>query len=191
MSYNAENKVGQKGLDEGTIGVQEEQILSLIFQYRIKYISYIRSIICDYHLSEDVYQSVSLEAIRSADKFQNIKHLQQWLWVACRTRALNVLREQNKPVRVFDNEMLDIMQPFWEARSPYEQHEIFSYLEKCLGRLSAYAREIIHFRYRENLTGQKLADALGRKCESVYVALSRVHRALAECIQRQSEVHKR
>lgn len=191
MSDNAENKAKQKGQEGFPAVVQEEQILSLIFQNRIKYISYIRSIICDYHLSEDVYQGVSLEAIRSVDKFQSMQHLQQWLWVACRTRALNVLREQNKPVRVFDNEMLDIMQAHWENRNAYEQHEVFSHLEKCVGRLSSYAREIIQFRYHENLTGQKLADALGRKCDSVYVALSRVHRTLAECIHRQMMADKK
>jgi RNA polymerase sigma-70 factor, ECF subfamily len=172
------------------MAIQEDQILTVILQNRIKYISYIRSIICDYHLSEDVYQIVSLEAIRTADKFQNLNHLQQWLWVACRTRAVNALRDQGKPVRMFDNELLDMMQSHWESKGVYEQHDVFAYLEKCLSKLSSYAREIIHLRYRENLTGQKLADALGRKCESVYVALSRVHRSLAECIQRQNSMDR-
>jgi RNA polymerase sigma factor (sigma-70 family) len=167
------------------MAVAEDQILAVIFQNRVKYISYIRSVVCDYHLSEDVFQSVSMDAIRSAAKFQDQPHLLRWLWTACRNRALNELRGQNKLVKIFDNEMLDLMQMHWEAKGTCEQHETLSRLEKCISKLSSYGKELLYFRYRENMTGQRLADALGRKCDSVYVALSRMHRMLADCIRRQ------
>ena len=173
------------------MAIAQDQILATIFQNRVKYISYIRSIVCDYHLSEDVFQSVSMDAIRSAAKFEDQSHLLRWLWTACRNRALNELRSQNKSVKIFDNELLDLMQTHWEAKRACEPHVLFSRLEKCVSKLSSYGKELVYFRYRENLTGQRLADALGRKCDSVYVALSRMHRMLAECIRRQGAMDGR
>jgi RNA polymerase sigma factor (sigma-70 family) len=126
-----------------------------------------------------------MEAIRSASKFQDLRHLLRWLWTACRSRALNVLRDQNRAVKIFDDKLLDVMQAHWETQGPGHQDEIFSRLEKCISKLSSYGKELVYFRYRENLTGQKLAETLGRKCSSVYVALSRIHRMLANCIRQQ------
>jgi RNA polymerase sigma-70 factor, ECF subfamily len=173
------------------MALPEDQILAVTFQNRVKYISYIRSIVCDYHLSEDVFQSVSMDAIRSAAKFQDLSHLVRWLWTACRNRALNELRDQNKTIKVFDNELLDLMQRHWEVEGTCEPREIISRLEKCISKLSSYGKELVYFRYRKNLTGQRLADALGRKCDSVYVALSRMHRMLAECVRQQDVISEK
>jgi DNA-directed RNA polymerase specialized sigma24 family protein len=89
------------------------------------------------------------------------------------------------------NEMLDLMQAHWEAKGTCDPREMFSRLEKCISKLSSYGKELVYFRYRENLTGQKLADALGRKYSSIYVALSRIHRMLADCIRQQSIIDEK
>jgi RNA polymerase sigma-70 factor, ECF subfamily len=61
----------------------------------------------------------------------------------------------------------------------------------CLSRLAPADRELIRLRYAPTETGKGLAQKLGRPANSVYQSLSRVRRALLECVKRRlaAEAH--
>lgn len=50
-------------------------------------------------------------------------------------------------------------------------------------QLTPNARELIDLRYARDIKGRALAEKLGRKPNAVFVALSRIHRTLSDCIQ--------
>ncbi len=54
----------------------------------------------------------------------------------------------------------------------------------CLSRLAPADRELIRQRYAPSETGKSLARKLGRPANSVYQSLSRIRRALLECVKR-------
>lgn len=56
-------------------------------------------------------------------------------------------------------------------------------LKACLERLSPYSRRLIELRYAQGISGPQLAEAVGRKLNTIYVALTRTHRTLAECVR--------
>ena len=58
-------------------------------------------------------------------------------------------------------------------------------LRVCLAKLPAASRELLQMRYDDGLSGAEIAGKMQRSVEAVYQALSRVHRGLRECVERQ------
>ncbi|MBN2841618.1 MAG: sigma-70 family RNA polymerase sigma factor [Sedimentisphaerales bacterium] len=143
-----------------------------------------RSIVCDFHVSEDLFQKICLLALQAKDRFNDGEHLLKWLWVVSRNESLKYLRDKKKQPVVFDEKLLDLIQNEWQADTFLESPEIQSILEKCISQLSEPVQKMLEQRYRHNLTGAKLAEALERNTKSVYVAISRAHRALYNCMQK-------
>ncbi len=164
--------------------ITENKILEILLKSRMKLTAYIRTIVGDFHCAEDVFQDVSMKAIRSSEQFKDIKHLERWLWVVCRNDALIKQREQKKLPVFIDKDILDSIHDEFQKTNLYDLNDTEIKLEKCLGKLTGFSRKLIMLRYRKNLTGQKLAKELNRKVESIYVALSRTHKTLRECMKR-------
>jgi RNA polymerase sigma factor (sigma-70 family) len=151
----------------------------------MKLTAYARSIVYDFHDAEDVYQNVSLKAVRSAAIFNDTQHLVKWSWTVCRTESIKKQEEQNKRPMILDEQILEAIQTEFQKSSPIDSPEVYLILKGCLEKLSSFARQLITLRYCENLTGPNLAQALNRKVKSIYVALSRTHQTLHLCMQKQ------
>ena len=161
----------------------ENKIIEVLLKSRMKLTAYIRTIVGDFHCAEDVFQEVSVKAIRSSSQFKDVKHLERWLWVVCRNDALIKHREQKKLPVLIDKDILDTIYEEFQKTNIYDSEDVAIKLERCLGKLTGFSRKLIMLRYRNNLTGQKLAKELNRKVQSVYVALSRTHKTLRECMK--------
>lgn len=152
-------------------------------QLRPNILAYIVSIIGDRHQGEDVLQDVFASAYEKRHTIENEVHLARWLRVAARHLALNAIRDR-KTEPQFDSELLDLMDGHWEQYDFCETNDAIHALHECIGTLSPYAQQLVKLRYRQGLSGQHLAQHLGKKLNTVYVALTRIHRALAECVTR-------
>jgi RNA polymerase sigma-70 factor (ECF subfamily) len=165
--------------------LKEDKIVDILFKNRLKLTAYVRSIVCDFHTAEDICQTVSLEAVQSAAKFNDSEHLVRWLWKVCRNQSIKKLSEQKRQPLILDEQILEAVQGEFEKASFLNSSDTYVMLEKCLDKLSAFARRLIKLRYQKNLTGTDLAGALNLKVGSVYVTLSRIHRKLQDCLKEQ------
>ena len=57
-------------------------------------------------------------------------------------------------------------------------------LADCLGKLHPRDRDLIERRYRVGATPKSVGQQVGRSVAAVYKALSRIHDALFDCIQK-------
>lgn len=162
--------------------LKEDAIEIVLQKSRLNLIAFIRTILKDYQTSEDAYQEVSLIAIRNGDKFNDEEHLLKWLWKTSRFTALSMARAQKRLPILMDEGIIDLIQDYCQEQDN-SKTERLQFLEVCLAKLSEYGRKVIHLRYEENLKGKKLAQALGLKLGSAYVAVSRVHLALSNCVK--------
>lgn len=165
--------------------LKDDQIVEIILKNRIRIIAFIRSIVCDFHVSEDLYQKLCLKALQSPEKFDNSAHLWKWIWVVSRNESLNHLRQQKSRPVVLDEQILELIQQESEKASFLDDPEIFAILENCISRLSEPVRKLLENRYRYSLSGLKLAEVLNKNVNSVYVSISRAHRFLYDCMSRQ------
>lgn len=155
-------------------------------QHRL--LAYVLAIVADDHLAEDVVQEAFTLAFERFDTFNDENHLYAWLRETSRRKSLEMLRKDRRQPRVFDEKLLDLLEDQWRGVEVAESSAMMDALRHCLEQLSPYSRQIIDARYGRGLTGDHLAEAVGRKFNTVYSALSRTHAALAECIQR--EIHR-
>lgn len=165
------------GLDQGTV-------VRILISERVKLFAYICAIVRDEHMAEDVLQEVSMLMLDKREELRDANALPIWLRRAARLTALTAMRRQTRRPVLMDESLLDRIDPFWDAldREPTDRTEALS---RCVDRLTPTAREVLRLRYVENLSGQQLADRTGRKLDSVYMALSRIHARLADCVRRQ------
>lgn len=164
--------------------LDQEVLLRHLLTERARLLGYIRSIVRDRHIAEDVFQEVSILAVRKIDEIPSRSALPGWLRRAARFEGMNALRKrQREPVSLSDD-VLDLLEPEWaESEKRTGSDELMGALEQCMNQISDYARRLLALRHREDLTGDDLAHAAGRSKNTVYVALSRTHAALAHCIE--------
>jgi RNA polymerase sigma-70 factor (ECF subfamily) len=167
------------------MALQQDIVVELLLKHRGKLLGAIRAMVADEHLAEDIFQEVSIAAVSKCHEIVDIDHFGPWLRSAARFQALMALRNRNRLPRSLSIEVLDILEPYWEQFDKQPDLELADALKICLERLGPYARTLIETRYREGKRGNNLAVALKRSMNTVYVALSRVHSTLRECLKRE------
>ncbi len=166
------------------MALNEEQIVETVLQQRLKLISFIRSIVCDFHVAEDMFQKVCLLALQSKDKFRDSSYLIKWVWVVSRNESLKYLREKKKQHIMLDGQILELIQTESEKSSFLDDPDTRIILENCIAQLSEPVKKLLEKRYKQDLTGARLAQALNRNVKSIYVAITRAHKALYDCMQK-------
>jgi RNA polymerase sigma-70 factor (ECF subfamily) len=165
-----------------------EEIIREFQRDRVRLIAYIRAIVGDPDLTEDIFQEVTVIVLRKTAEYDERYDLQSW----CRGIARNVIkRERSKSRRLAPFEGDQIIDLVDKAFDENKDRELVdsrcSILNQCMKRLSPSNREMIGLRYVSGLSLRQLAEKLGRTELAVQVALSRLRKSLGECVERKGE----
>lgn len=171
-------------MDTLDMGLDQDTVLRLLLSQRAMLMGYILSIVRDAHLAEDVFQNVSLLVVKKSDSLQDEGSFPIWARKAARFEALNTLRKAERGAMLLDDAILDSLEAHWSAKDAAAPASVLA-LQGCLKKLTPRARQLVDLRYGEGLSGHGLAAKLTQPLNSVYVALSRIHRTLGECVRRQ------
>jgi RNA polymerase sigma-70 factor (ECF subfamily) len=166
------------------MAVQQDVVVQLLLKHRGKLLGAIRAMVADEHLAEDIFQEVSIAAISKCGEIADVEHFAAWVRYAARFQALVALRNRNRLPRALSDDVLEMLEHHWQQFDSQTDSEISEALRLCLERLSPYARQLIDTRYMQRKRGAELAKALERSLNTVYVALSRVHNTLRNCVHR-------
>lgn len=160
--------------------------LRLLLANRAMLIGYINAITGDPTLTEDVFQEVSLVVLAKHASVTNSEGFKPWVRTIARFQSLKaVSRSRSSPVMLV-GEAIERLDRAWEdldRGSP--QREPLAALTRCLARLTPRARQLVNLRYHQNLSGERIADMLQRPLNTIYVAMSRIHRTLGACIRQE------
>ena len=165
--------------------IEGKKLVRVLISHRVVLMAYIRSIVQDDYLAEDVFQDVCVLAYQKQKKIKDETHLLGWLRITARYESLKAIRKRSTARVQFDSDLLDLLDSHWAHFEKQPNSEIIPALRHCLDKLTDNARRMIQLRYVECISGKALADALDRKLNTVYVALTRIHRTLADCIGHQ------
>lgn len=164
--------------------IEEAVIVKIILQQRLRLLAYARTIVRDSHKAEDVLQEVTMLALKKKNELKEVAALPSWLRRTTRFQALAAIRDQSREnTDTLSPEVLDTLDAFWEKGESQNNRRI-ELLEDCISQLTANSQEIIALRYMKGLRGKDVAERLGRKVRTVYMALSRIHSTLRECVDR-------
>lgn len=160
-----------------------EDITAVLLRERLALTAFIATVTRDFHLAEDIFQDVCVKAVGKRDAFESPQHLLNWARVAGKHRAIDVLRTRDGKFIGLSEEMLAALEPVWPEGNEAQGSPAIDALRRCVDRLTPNNREIVRLRYFEGRPGAQVAEAMGRKLETVYQALARIHKSLADCVR--------
>ena len=114
-----------------------------------------------------------------------------WLRRAARYKALEALREKSRAPSPFSDEVLDKLERHWEPYDEFAESTVAEMLRVCFRDLTDKQRRLLALRYATGLSSSQIAERLDMKVETVYRAITRAHRSLADCVQDKVAARKR
>lgn len=159
-----------------------ELFLRHVLGERQKLIAYIRSIVRQRDLAEDIFQDVCVLALQKQNEIVDASHLAGWLRVSARQLAMNAIRKHSRRDVLLGEKVNELMEAHWNQFDKINGSAMGEALDLCLGRISKSERDILNARYREGLKSNEVARRFGRPVGSLYTTLGRIHKKLAQCI---------
>lgn len=165
------------------MSTDHDQAIKALMAERAPLLGYIRAIVGDPHLAEDIFQDVVLVVVKKGAPADDAARFPAWIRTVARYEALGALRKRHQQVP-FDDALLDAFDAQWAACEEAEPHRpAVEALRACLERLSPTSRKLVAAKYERSQSGEQIAAEVGRPVNTVYVALTRIHKALADCVR--------
>ncbi len=164
--------------------MNEEELVSILLVERQRLIAYLISMLRKLDQAEDVYQEVCLLALKKRETIADQQHLRYWLRTAARLQALNFLKKMQNRQLSLNDEILDLLEPHWAAHDAEDDSAVMLALKHCMDLLPKAAGALIRQHYVQGISYTALAESLRRPVNSLYVTFSRIHAALADCVNK-------
>ncbi len=97
------------------------EVVRRLLRQRVGLLSYIRSILVDEHLAEDVFQEVCVVAMQKHEELNNWDHFDAWVRKVARYESLSALRRSRKLSQLLDEALLDLLDDHWQR---YKQDQV-------------------------------------------------------------------
>jgi len=149
--------------------------------------AYVRSMILNYHDSEDVIQTV---AVIFAEKFADLdpsRDLVPWVLRIARYEVVNYFRAQGREQKILDEQVMLRLEHAYRGIHG-ESEDIKKALHTCIELLNDRPRHVLKLRYFREMEIQAISQRLGLSSNAVYITLCRVREALANCVQKKTDV---
>ncbi len=137
----------------------------------------------DVHLTEDVFQELMIKALDHQDIFTNESQLLSWCRVTARNAALNLVRDRGRETSVLNVDILELIDVESDA-SPGATAARIEALQDCVAALPEASRDLLEARYYHGQSCHEVAKAVRTNLHTIYQRMSRLHRALRDCVQR-------
>jgi RNA polymerase sigma-70 factor (ECF subfamily) len=162
--------------------MEETALMRIVVAERARVLAFIRSLVRERDLAEDILQDICVLAIQKRAAIQDESHLKKWLRTAARMEAMNLLRSRKRRGTPLDDRFLESLESAWDQDVAEDLASEFSALRDCVAALAPGARELIQKRYIDGVGYPELARALNRSVNGLYVTFCRIHVALADCV---------
>jgi len=139
-------------------------------------------VVRDAHHAEDLFQTMSVKALGPGLEFESETALMAWAHVVIRRDGIALLRKRKREHVGFDQDVLDLMDQHWREQPAGQDRKETDALRECLDTLPPKSRLLIEMRYFKDQTCAEVARSLGCAIDAVYQRLSRLQRALRDCV---------
>jgi len=163
--------------------LEPDTIVQVLLRERLRVTALAAAVIRDVHAADDIFQQVVLAALEARSHFRDTDHVLAWSFRTARCRALDLARSRH--LRSLPDEVLDLLESRWSDPALVASSDRGEALHRCLGRLTGSARKLLQMKYTDGMTASAIADKLRRTANAIYQNLSRIHRSLRECVERE------
>jgi RNA polymerase sigma-70 factor, ECF subfamily len=160
--------------------------IKILTAYEVRLRAFALSIIPHWADAEEVLQESHLVMWRKFEQFEPGTNFFAWGCRIIRLTAKDFRKRQSRSKVLFGDEFMELIE---QQTLQMETHlaEREQLLNECVKGLKERQRRMLHLRYQDGLSPDRVAAALGSTAKAVYQALSRVHKLLFDCVQRRLE----
>jgi len=168
--------------------MEPDTVVQILLRERMRVTAAAAAVVRDVHAADDIFQAVVLGALEHCTRFHEPDHVLAWSLRAARHRAVDLARRRH--LRTLPDDVLDLLEAKWDDPTGPHESDRAEALHRCLGKLTGSAKTLLNLRYADGLAANAIAGKLRRSADAVYQNLSRVHRALRACVEREmSRIH--
>jgi RNA polymerase sigma-70 factor, ECF subfamily len=167
----------------------DREFASHLIAHQTRLRIYIRMLVPDRTVAEDILQQTNLVLWEKAGDFEAGTDFSAW---ASKVAYFEVLAHRQRVGRdrhLFSDEMVSQLAQIYEQSWGAADDERRAALDSCLTKLPRSQRDMLVHRYNLGLGVTQIAGRLGRPAGSVRVTLHRIRAALLECIERKLAGH--
>ena len=161
----------------------EEQFVQLLTIHKRQLFGYIFALVHSIADAEDVFQQTSVVLWEKFGDFEPGTDFAAWATSIARFKAIDFLRSQRRERACFSPSVLEQLAEQAQERSEIGEARAIA-LEACRQKLSAADQRILSACYADGVKIKEAAGKLNRPIGSVYDSLSRIRKALFDCIER-------
>ncbi len=162
---------------------RREEFAALLAQADRALFAFVFALAPDRNEAEELLQETRLVLWEKFDDFAPGTNFLAWAYSVARLEVLKYRERRARHRRLFTAAAIEAVS--YEIRAAGDESERrHAALRQCLEKLSPRQRQLVHDRYQAGMSVERLATRLGRSCDALYQALSRVRRGLYDCIER-------
>ncbi len=159
------------------------EFINLLTSHQVRLRAFALSLIPHWADAEEVLQEANLVMWRKFDQFKSGTSFFSWSCKIIHLTAKDFRKRKGRSKIQFGDEFLELI----AAQSIQLEHELSQreeLLNNCISQLKEKQREMLHLRYQRGQPVERIASTLGSTAKAIYQALSRVHKALFDCVER-------
>jgi len=156
----------------------------LFVQYQPRIYGYIRSLLLHQADAEDVLQETASVLWRRFPEYQAGSNFLAWALCVARFQVMYFRQKQHRNVLCFSSDFHDVLAADTVAESA-RLSDMQQLIDACMQKLPLADRELFEMRCRcdADVTTKNLAEQLGRPASTIYNAINRIRRVLANCVE--------
>lgn len=162
---------------------KSERFVQQLTEHQTRLYGYVYSLLSDHSRAADVVQETNLVLWRKLGEFDPDKPFLPWAFGIARFQVMAHLRDRKRDRLLLDAELAEMLSA--EAQRQAEQIDsVRAALRACMQLLTPGNRDLIEHRYMRSVSVAEVAAAAERTVGAIKVALLRIRRQLADCVQR-------
>lgn len=162
---------------------RSDEFLSLLARHESQIFGFLFALVCHRQDAEDLMQQTTLTMWREFERFEPDTSFTAWSCTIARNCARNFFRTQSRK-RVFSDAMVELLTQVQESQDIDARAARRNALQQCMEKLSTKDRDLVSQCYDSGTSINEVANRIGRPVAGVYNSLSRIRRALYECINK-------
>ena len=163
----------------------------LLVAHQRSLLSYIKSLVTNFHEAEDLLQRVNLILWQKRARFEAGSNFRAWSFTIARLEVLNQQRQQRRDQRVFSDRQDHESLPVFDPSAEVKDESLLHVLKDCLERLSSKDQELLFVRYATDRPLKEYAENLSRSPGTLKARLFQIRENLRKSIEarmRESEL---
>lgn len=161
--------------------MDQDLAMRSLLEERARLVGFIRAIVGSRSLAEDVFQELAILVMRKHSDIPNADTFAGWIRRAARFEARNALRKHDREHLAISEDVAELIER--QAPEPIPVNRHIEALERCTELLSPAARTLVKLKYHQGRSGEEMSEQLGKPLNTIYVSLSRIHKALGLCVK--------